>query len=181
MSSFFVSQDSHCSEDCPSLHLSGCPRSGCLQECGGGKDDERRLCIPRNAPYCVNTCNKPGMFTHHSCPVDQTLLQAFVQIVSGHSINTVFYLPRPSCQCSQLLDEAVREDYFDDLKEEYEEIRREHYDSLTVRMATLPASECTVLLKNKELNCVFYILYLFVPFRIVGICRFPRPERRPCM
>lgn len=45
-----------------------------------------------------------------------------------------------SCQCSQLLDETVREEYFDDLKEEYEEIRQEHYDSLTVGMAVLPAS-----------------------------------------
>ncbi|KAI3365357.1 hypothetical protein L3Q82_010443, partial [Scortum barcoo] len=35
--------------------------------------------------------------------------------------------------CSQLLDEAVREEYFDDLKEEYEEIRQEHYDSLKDR------------------------------------------------
>lgn len=34
------------------------------------------------------------------------------------------------CQCSQLLDEAVREEYFDDLKEEYEEVRQDHYDSL---------------------------------------------------
>lgn len=37
------------------------------------------------------------------------------------------------CQCSQLLDEAVREEYFEDLKEEYEEVRQEHYDSLKVR------------------------------------------------
>ncbi len=28
----------------------------------------------------------------------------------------------------------VREEYFEDLKEEYEEIRQEHYDSLKVRM-----------------------------------------------
>ncbi|XP_070783248.1 methionine synthase [Enoplosus armatus] len=35
--------------------------------------------------------------------------------------------------CSQLLDEAVREEYFEDLKEEYEEIRQEHYDSLKDR------------------------------------------------
>ncbi|XP_054457475.1 methionine synthase [Anoplopoma fimbria] len=35
--------------------------------------------------------------------------------------------------CSQLLDEAVREEYFEDLKEEYEEVRQEHYDSLKDR------------------------------------------------
>lgn len=45
----------------------------------------------------------------------------------------------PACQCSQLLDDTVREDYFDELKEEYEEIRQEHYDSLTVGMDALQA------------------------------------------
>ncbi|XP_051273087.1 methionine synthase isoform X4 [Dicentrarchus labrax] len=35
--------------------------------------------------------------------------------------------------CSQLLDAAMREEYFEDLKEEYEEIRQEHYDSLKDR------------------------------------------------
>ncbi|XP_041818840.1 methionine synthase isoform X1 [Chelmon rostratus] len=35
--------------------------------------------------------------------------------------------------CSQLLDEAVKEEYFEDLKEEYEDIRQEHYDSLKDR------------------------------------------------
>lgn len=35
--------------------------------------------------------------------------------------------------CSQLLDEAVKEEYFEDLKEEYEEIRQDHYDSLKDR------------------------------------------------
>uniref|UniRef100_A0AAQ4QDC0 Methionine synthase n=1 Tax=Gasterosteus aculeatus aculeatus TaxID=481459 RepID=A0AAQ4QDC0_GASAC len=35
--------------------------------------------------------------------------------------------------CSQLLDEAMRDEYFEDLKEEYEEIRQEHYDSLKDR------------------------------------------------
>lgn len=35
-------------------------------------------------------------------------------------------------QCSQLLDEAQREEYFEDIKEEYEEVRQDHYDSLKV-------------------------------------------------
>ncbi|XP_077050200.1 methionine synthase isoform X1 [Siphateles boraxobius] len=35
--------------------------------------------------------------------------------------------------CSQLLDEAVREDYFEDLRDEYEDIRQDHYDSLKDR------------------------------------------------
>lgn len=40
----------------------------------------------------------------------------------------------PVHQCSQLLDDTVREEYFEELKEEYEEIRQEHYDSLKVRL-----------------------------------------------
>ncbi|KAM7371312.1 hypothetical protein PAMP_010793 [Pampus punctatissimus] len=35
--------------------------------------------------------------------------------------------------CSQLLDETLREEYFEDTKEEYEDIRQEHYDSLKDR------------------------------------------------
>ena len=36
-------------------------------------------------------------------------------------------------QCSQLLEDAVREEFFEELTEEYEELRQEHYDSLKVR------------------------------------------------
>lgn len=35
-------------------------------------------------------------------------------------------------QCSQLLDDGQREEYFEDIKEEYEEVRQDHYDSLKV-------------------------------------------------
>ncbi|XP_047465055.1 methionine synthase isoform X2 [Mugil cephalus] len=35
--------------------------------------------------------------------------------------------------CSQLLDDALKEDYFEDLKEEYEEMRQDHYNSLKDR------------------------------------------------
>ena len=35
-------------------------------------------------------------------------------------------------QCSQLLDENVRDEYFEEVTEEYEDIRLEHYDSLKV-------------------------------------------------
>ncbi|XP_077595443.1 methionine synthase isoform X1 [Stigmatopora nigra] len=35
--------------------------------------------------------------------------------------------------CSQLLDDCLREDYFEDLKEEYAEIRQEHFDSMKDR------------------------------------------------
>lgn len=38
-----------------------------------------------------------------------------------------------SVQCSQLLDEMGKEDYFEDVKQDYEEVRQEHYDSLKVR------------------------------------------------
>lgn len=36
-------------------------------------------------------------------------------------------------QCSSLLDEACREEFVEEVSEEYEEIREEHYDSLKVR------------------------------------------------
>lgn len=35
-------------------------------------------------------------------------------------------------QCSQLLDEAVREDFFEEIRDEYEDLRQDHYDSLKV-------------------------------------------------
>ncbi|XP_074519998.1 methionine synthase isoform X2 [Halichoeres trimaculatus] len=35
--------------------------------------------------------------------------------------------------CSQLLDEVGREDYFEELKEEYEDVRQDHYESLKDR------------------------------------------------
>lgn len=42
----------------------------------------------------------------------------------------------PSCsfQCSQLLDNNVKDDFFEEILEEYEEIRQEHYESLKVQM-----------------------------------------------
>lgn len=36
-------------------------------------------------------------------------------------------------KCSQLLDEMGKEDFFEELKQDYEEVRQEHYDSLKVR------------------------------------------------
>lgn len=35
--------------------------------------------------------------------------------------------------CSQLLDEAIREDFFEEVRDEYEDIRQDHYDSLKDR------------------------------------------------
>ncbi|XP_051769850.1 methionine synthase-like [Ctenopharyngodon idella] len=35
--------------------------------------------------------------------------------------------------CSQLLDEAVREDFFEEIRDEYEDLRQDHYDSLQDR------------------------------------------------
>lgn len=35
-------------------------------------------------------------------------------------------------QCSQLLDENLKEEYFEEIMEEYEDIRQEHYESLKV-------------------------------------------------
>lgn len=39
----------------------------------------------------------------------------------------------PALQCSALIDEASKEDFVEEIKEEYEEVRDEHYDSLKVR------------------------------------------------
>lgn len=35
-------------------------------------------------------------------------------------------------QCSQLLDENLKEEYFEEIAEEYEDIRQDHYESLKV-------------------------------------------------
>lgn len=48
-------------------------------------------------------------------------------------------------QCSQLLDDAQREEYFEDIKEEYEEVRQDHYDSLKVIWLVGAAGERMIL------------------------------------
>lgn len=35
-------------------------------------------------------------------------------------------------QCSQLLDENLKDEYFEEITEEYEDIRQDHYESLKV-------------------------------------------------
>ena len=35
-------------------------------------------------------------------------------------------------QCSQLLDENLKDEYFEEIMEEYEDIRQDHYESLKV-------------------------------------------------
>lgn len=35
-------------------------------------------------------------------------------------------------QCSQLLDENLKDDYIEEIQEEYEDIRQDHYESLKV-------------------------------------------------
>ena len=39
-----------------------------------------------------------------------------------------------SPQCSALLDKEAKEDFVDEIKEEYDEVRDEHYDTLKVRI-----------------------------------------------
>lgn len=51
----------------------------------------------------------------------------------------------PLFQCSQLLDDALREEYFEDIKEEYEEVRQDHYDSLKVMRLVGAAGKLMVL------------------------------------
>lgn len=75
-------------------------------------------------------------------------------------------------QCSQLLDEAARDEYFDELKEEYEEIRQDHYDSLKVG----PSPE---LPQTDEGSVDKVLLMKCVVLRTVGFCLCPRPERKP--
>lgn len=45
-------------------------------------------------------------------------------------------------QCSALIDEASKEDFVEEIKEEYEEVRDEHYDSLKVRNIYLCSIYC---------------------------------------
>jgi len=47
-----------------------------------------------------------------------------------------------SVQCSALIDEASKEDFVEEIKEEYEEVRDEHYDSLKVRNIKLRSIHC---------------------------------------
>uniref|UniRef100_A0A7N6FA46 Methionine synthase n=1 Tax=Anabas testudineus TaxID=64144 RepID=A0A7N6FA46_ANATE len=58
-----------------------------------------------------------------------------VKIAPRYSCPVVHVLDasRSVVVCSQLLDETMREEYFDEVKEEYEEIRQDHYDSLMDR------------------------------------------------
>ena len=35
-------------------------------------------------------------------------------------------------QCSSLLSQEMRQDYVEDIQEEYEEVRQDHYDNLKV-------------------------------------------------
>lgn len=35
-------------------------------------------------------------------------------------------------QCSQLLDENLKDEYFEEIAEEYEDLRQDHYESLKV-------------------------------------------------
>uniref|UniRef100_A0AAZ3SWD0 Methionine synthase n=1 Tax=Oncorhynchus tshawytscha TaxID=74940 RepID=A0AAZ3SWD0_ONCTS len=54
-----------------------------------------------------------------------------------HDLSTRYFLAPSSVllslQCSQLLDENVKEEFFEETTEEYEDIRQDHYDSLKER------------------------------------------------
>ena len=41
-------------------------------------------------------------------------------------------------QCSQLLDEENKEDYTEEVREEYADIRTDHYSGLKVSLGPLP-------------------------------------------
>lgn len=66
-------------------------------------------------------------------------------------------------QCSQLLDEGMSEDFFEEVTEEYEEIRQDHYDSLKVCSAygnSFP-------LGAGQTNTVFHCCLLFITHAIL--------------
>ena len=47
--------------------------------------------------------------------------------------NFIFFVS----QCGSLLDTAKIEDFMEDVNEEYEEIREEHYDSIKVKLYSI--------------------------------------------
>ena len=47
-------------------------------------------------------------------------------------------------QCSALIDDASKEDFVEEIREEYEEVRDEHYDSLKVQIIHLCSIDCCV-------------------------------------
>uniref|UniRef100_A0A8B9SCB6 Methionine synthase n=1 Tax=Apteryx owenii TaxID=8824 RepID=A0A8B9SCB6_APTOW len=48
--------------------------------------------------------------------------------------------------CSQLLDESLKDDFFEEILEEYEEIRQEHYESLKNNMQLFPSCQIVLLI-----------------------------------
>uniref|UniRef100_A0A8C0VKG1 Methionine synthase n=1 Tax=Cyanistes caeruleus TaxID=156563 RepID=A0A8C0VKG1_CYACU len=48
--------------------------------------------------------------------------------------------------CSQLLDDSIKDDFFEEILEEYEEIRQEHYESLKVQINFKLFSSCWIML-----------------------------------
>lgn len=58
-------------------------------------------------------------------------------------------------QCSALIDEASKEDFVEEIREEYDEVRDEHYDSLKVQKYSLNMFNgllrfCQVILGDKS-------------------------------
>uniref|UniRef100_A0AAR2KR72 Methionine synthase n=1 Tax=Pygocentrus nattereri TaxID=42514 RepID=A0AAR2KR72_PYGNA len=71
--------------------------------------------------------------------------------------------------CSQLLDEGVCEDYFEEVTEEYEEIRQDHYDSLKV---------CLFIFNNKIERLIYGLCFSVVQPQFLGTRVFEKYDLR---
>lgn len=60
-------------------------------------------------------------------------------------------------QCSQLLDENLKDEYFEEIMEEYEDIRQDHYESLKVS----DKSRSGLAKGNKTILCFLMDLHRF--------------------
>lgn len=59
-------------------------------------------------------------------------------------------------QCSQLLDENLKDEYFEEIMEEYEDIRQDHYESLKV--SDQSRSDLVWVMKRCGCSCDFTVL-----------------------
>ena len=66
-------------------------------------------------------------------------------------------------QCSALIDETSKEDFVVEIKEEYEEVRDEHYDSLNLK-------------KGTKYSLMFNLLLLFF-----ATPKFTQPQKLVCL
>ena len=108
------------------------------------------LSMAHSGLHALNT--SPEGTQRRSLPLSPLKLRLSLGVSLNTSLLYLFLL-----QCSQLLDQNMREEYFEEVTEEYEEVRQDHYDSLKVGMDGWMEG-CTV-----SLFTVSFIL-LFSPY-----------------